>query len=196
MVVLPVSDVISLSDIDLLQIGNELQLWGCIFAGSKDGLIVPLPDQDREISDFNLRVLKMDTGEMERFLNQSDVQDVQGPGKAILRKSQRQISTMISWEVFARDGYKCRYCGRRLPLTVDHVDRWEEGGATVPANLITACKSCNQHRGAMPYDTWMISPDYRRTSKMLTQIEREINTKVILTLPYLKTLRVNKVRSR
>jgi hypothetical protein len=85
--------------------------------------------------------------------------------KTILRKSQRRIEQKVSWEVFKRDGYQCRYCGADgVPLTVDHLVLWEEGGPSIPENLVSACKPCNQTRGSMPYDKWLKSEYYLNLS--------------------------------
>ena len=53
--------------------------------------------------------------------------------------------------VLARDRYTCQYCGRRLPkseLTLDHVIPRQRGGETSWENVVTACKACNQRKGA------------------------------------------------
>lgn len=52
--------------------------------------------------------------------------------------------------VFARDGYKCIYCGksgigsRRVLLNVDHVIPQSQGGPTRADNLVTSCRDCNE----------------------------------------------------
>jgi len=49
--------------------------------------------------------------------------------------------------VFRRDNNTCQYCGTTSELTLDHViPRSRKGGSTWD-NLITACKSCNAHKG-------------------------------------------------
>ena len=71
--------------------------------------------------------------------------------KAILRKTARQIEASVSWQVWRRDGCRCRYCGRdNVPLTVDHLVRWEEGGPSTEENLVSSCKKCNQSQGDQP----------------------------------------------
>lgn len=50
--------------------------------------------------------------------------------------------------IYLRDGARCVYCGRRAPLTLDHVIPHSRGGANAAANLITACRPCNDRRGA------------------------------------------------
>lgn len=48
--------------------------------------------------------------------------------------------------ILQRDSFRCVYCGAepdRFYLQVDHVVPRAAGGKTHPANLVTACSSCN-----------------------------------------------------
>lgn len=52
--------------------------------------------------------------------------------------------------VLTRDGFKCCYCGQRLPmrkLTYDHVLPRSQGGRTVWENIVSACYDCNERKG-------------------------------------------------
>jgi 5-methylcytosine-specific restriction endonuclease McrA len=52
--------------------------------------------------------------------------------------------------VFARDGHRCQYCGRRLPsdqLSVDHIVPRSLGGLTSWENVVCACRVCNVRKG-------------------------------------------------
>lgn len=52
--------------------------------------------------------------------------------------------------VFARDDYRCVYCGKRFAadeLSVDHVEPRVRGGDQSTGNLVTACKGCNTLKG-------------------------------------------------
>lgn len=190
-------NVISLSDIPLLDIGNEIQLYGSIYTGKGKVYLVPLPDEEAsDLETLETRVLVMDQADTQKFLEQSDNVDIQGVGKAILRKSTRRIDSMISWHVYARDGYVCRYCGRRGPLTVDHVILWEDGGATVEDNLISSCRRCNKLRGNKGYEDWLASADYAAVSKNLGPSERIANHLVVQMLPKLRALPKNNQKSR
>lgn len=65
----------------------------------------------------------------------------------------KAISDSIRWTVFARDGFRCRYCGRQagqegVSLAVDHVLSVAEGGDNRMDNLVTACRSCNGGKSA------------------------------------------------
>lgn len=56
------------------------------------------------------------------------------------------IPKSMRWQVFARDRFSCRYCGRQPPdvvLEVDHVHPVVEGGKNQHHNLVTACEGCN-----------------------------------------------------
>lgn len=51
-------------------------------------------------------------------------------------------------EIFARDGWRCVYCGKEgKDLTLDHVVPRHRGGPHSWENLVSACKACN-HRKA------------------------------------------------
>lgn len=52
--------------------------------------------------------------------------------------------------IYARDRYKCQYCGSKLPtedLTYDHVLPKSRGGRTVWENIVTSCIDCNRKKG-------------------------------------------------
>lgn len=54
------------------------------------------------------------------------------------------------FNVFLRDGFTCQYCGDGFPseeLTFDHVVPRSRGGTTLWDNVVTACSSCNLHKG-------------------------------------------------
>lgn len=180
------------SKLDLMSVGNTRQLAGAVFAGEGDLLLCLFPEDRGDISSdsfggppefrgrdgevLDVVVLDMNGDEWKKFVRQTDVLEtevLQGASdgklaKAVLRKSARQIEARISWEVFRRDGYACRYCGRDdVPLTVDHLVLWEEGGPSVPENLVSACKKCNKTRGNTPYAEWLKSPGYARVSSSL-----------------------------
>ncbi len=52
--------------------------------------------------------------------------------------------------VFARDGNRCQYCGRRFPtseLSLDHVIPRSKGGETTWENIVCSCVKCNVKKG-------------------------------------------------
>jgi 5-methylcytosine-specific restriction endonuclease McrA len=52
--------------------------------------------------------------------------------------------------IYARDRYKCQYCGGRFPteeLTYDHVVPRGRGGKTEWKNIVTCCMECNRKKG-------------------------------------------------
>jgi len=53
-------------------------------------------------------------------------------------------------EIFARDGYRCVYCGvvfDATELSVDHVQPRVRGGDRSGCNVVTACRACNTAKG-------------------------------------------------
>lgn len=66
------------------------------------------------------------------------------------RKFRRQVTNTF---LFARDEYKCQYCGRpiqelkpREALTRDHLIPLSRGGTNEWTNVVTACSSCNTRK--------------------------------------------------
>ena len=61
------------------------------------------------------------------------------------RAIKRRISRRA---LFARDGWKCVYCGTSSGrLTLDHVIPRSRGGDSVWENVVTACAPCNLRKG-------------------------------------------------
>jgi 5-methylcytosine-specific restriction endonuclease McrA len=53
-------------------------------------------------------------------------------------------------EIFARDGFRCVFCGQVWPpddLSVDHLQARSQGGDQSSGNLVTACRACNARKG-------------------------------------------------
>jgi 5-methylcytosine-specific restriction endonuclease McrA len=63
----------------------------------------------------------------------------------VARVVQRKISRRA---LFARDGWRCVYCGERGGrLTLDHVVPRSRGGHSVWENVVTSCAPCNLRKG-------------------------------------------------
>lgn len=89
-----------------------------------------------------------------------------------------KLPESIRWQVFARDGFRCRYCGVQagddgVTLHADHLVSVVDGGTNAMDNLITACQRCNGGKGARtlvdrPAD---ISPTAKSASRVEAQAE-------------------------
>jgi 5-methylcytosine-specific restriction endonuclease McrA len=61
----------------------------------------------------------------------------------------KKISQRKRWAIFKRDGYTCTYCYTTDgPFEIDHIHPVALGGDNHPSNLTTACKRCNNKKGA------------------------------------------------
>lgn len=63
------------------------------------------------------------------------------------------VSKRTRFEIFKRDGFSCRYCGRTPPdvlLHVDHIVPRSDDGSDDPENLTTACQDCNLGKSNRP----------------------------------------------
>lgn len=85
--------------------------------------------------------------------------------KAVLKYSSEFSYAKIRFEVFKRDDFRCRYCGRSpsdgAVLEVDHVVPRKLGGENLVDNYVTSCKECNVGKGDCLID------NRRRPRKML-----------------------------
>lgn len=176
-------NVINITDFDLHSIGNEREITGVLY----DDILVMLPDTEGFMS---LDIVSPTLDQWTKIVRQSDLKEIEGMSKGqkvILRKSTRQIEQKVSWEVFRRDNYTCRYCGANdRPLTVDHIVVWEEMGPSIPMNLISSCKKCNNKRGTMRYEAWLENPYYLSMVPSLTVDVIAENVRAIADIPYIK----------
>jgi hypothetical protein len=69
-------------------------------------------------------------------------------------------------DVFARDGYRCVYCGlvqEPDTLSVDHVQPRVRGGDGSEGNVVTACMGCNTAKASRPLAQFLAeNPGARR----------------------------------
>ena len=72
---------------------------------------------------------------------------------------------MTREEIFARDGFRCVYCGRVHPaavLTLDHVQPRLRGGDRTAGNIVTACGPCNVLKGHRTLAEYLAEDDAAR----------------------------------
>jgi hypothetical protein len=189
-----------LKELDIYAIGDTIQMVGAVYSGEGRMYLCLFPG---ERTDLPQVVLEMDSPDWQSFLRQTDILETEiltkasdgTLAKAIVRKSQRLIDNHIQWEVFRRDQYQCRYCGNnRVPLTVDHLVLWEEGGPSIPENLVSACKKCNKVRGNLAFAKWLEHPYFKQVSRALLDINMKSLEALVDTLPNIP--RYTNLRSR
>lgn len=156
-----IMEEIKFDDFDLQKVGIDLTLSGLILTSTDQNYAVMLPDQSLI---GNLKVMHISVDDFKKFVKQMDTQETSitaiNGSKIIVRKTQRILDSTVTWEVFERDNYTCRYCGRRgIPMSYDHVKLWEELGENTVENGVTACKKCNKARGNTDFAEWL-SSDY------------------------------------
>jgi 5-methylcytosine-specific restriction endonuclease McrA len=62
----------------------------------------------------------------------------------------KQVVRFNRRNIFARDGNRCQYCGRKFPtseLSLDHVIPRSRGGETSWENIVCSCVKCNVKKG-------------------------------------------------
>ena len=81
----------------------------------------------------------------------------------------------IRFEIFKRDSFTCRYCGRKSPeaiLEIDHILPKSADGSDEPKNLVTACYQCNRGKGARLLTD--IPPEENLHEKTISIAEQEL----------------------
>ena len=189
------------SDLDLRSVGHEVQLVGGIWAGNGKAYLCYFPEYGEE---FEPTAVEMSQDDWKALLRQSDLVETEvltnakdpTSMKAVIRKCERNIEQGISWSVFKRAQFRCEYCGRDdVPLTVDHLVLWEDGGpSNTTDNLLAVCRRCNKTRGRTQYADWLRHPYYLDVSKRLSPEKRAQNEALVATLDSIP--RVAHVRSR
>jgi 5-methylcytosine-specific restriction endonuclease McrA len=69
--------------------------------------------------------------------------------------------------VFARDSYRCVYCGESFAepeLTLDHVEPRMRGGDQSEGNLVAACRACNALKGSTPAWAFLAEREVERAN--------------------------------
>lgn len=89
------------------------------------------------------------------------------------------LSRRLRFEVFKRDGFLCRYCGRGVGpdvvLEVDHVIPVAEGGPNDPVNLVTACFDCNRGKSkVLLEDNRVVMADPREKARLVKEQKQQI----------------------
>jgi 5-methylcytosine-specific restriction endonuclease McrA len=116
--------------------------------------MVPVRRALRLVIDGKAEIVEADAGRVMRS------QAVTVPRPAVIRlvrfvhvprRFRRQVTNTF---LFARDGYRCQFCGRpgaelrhRECLTRDHLVPLSRGGTNEWTNVVTACSNCNTRKG-------------------------------------------------
>lgn len=87
----------------------------------------------------------------------------------------KKVSVRVRFEVFKRDNFTCRYCGRRPPdveLALDHLIPVADGGTNDDENLVCSCDACNAGKSDRPVSELTIPATVN--SEMLAKLEKSV----------------------
>jgi len=97
--------------------------------------------------------------------------------KRILDFTIMAISKKLRFEVFKRDNFTCKYCGRKTPeviLEADHIIPISKGGTDDADNLVTSCYACNRGKGATLLDTVLKDKDIHEETILMAEREMQL----------------------
>lgn len=92
-------------------------------------------------------------------------------------KRNRSVSKRTRFEVFKRDDFTCRYCGRKSPdvvLQIDHIVPCSDGGTDDELNLATSCWECNSGKSDVPLRRMIVPEDPSDKAIQLLETERSL----------------------
>jgi len=139
-------------------IGSYLNLSGMLLQGQGLSVLLVAPTGEKIETDASLfRVIYPSLEEWCEIIKISDDPrllelDKDGNIKAIHRKQRYAISGAVQQKIWARDHFKCLYCGKpmgNIQLTIDHFVPIEQGGEDNETNYASACRNCNKKKGKM-----------------------------------------------
>jgi hypothetical protein len=147
-------------------IGSLVRLEGVVIGGGSAKAILMLPGM-ADSRPMNLDA-ELTIEEWSDWLQRSDNPEilvgpsVNGQGATLPkiwhRKLRYEISGAVQQKVWAADGFKCMYCGRKMGdafMTIDHFVPLELGGKNDVTNYLSACKSCNKSKGSQDPRAWL-----------------------------------------
>lgn len=116
--------------------------------------IIPVRRAVRLVIDRKAEALEVDRSQLfrsERIVQPAPLVIRLARYVEVPRKFRRHVTNTF---LFARDGYRCQYCGRhkrelgpREFLTRDHLVPLSRGGMSTWTNVITSCTRCNLRKG-------------------------------------------------
>jgi len=101
-------------------------------------------------------------------------------GQGVLERpvgKRKQLSVRTRFEVFKRDDFTCRYCGRKSPdvvLEIDHIIPVADNGSNDEMNLVTSCFECNSGKSDKPLGQMVTGEDPHDKAIELWERERQL----------------------
>jgi len=94
---------------------------------------------------FILALFVVIISEIWQFCNKKEDVVLYSPG--FQKYTRPSILPKIRYEVYRRDGFRCRHCGSPYNLVIDHITPRSWGGPDHISNYQTLCDQCNKIKG-------------------------------------------------
>ena len=80
---------------------------------------------------------------------------VNGGAPAAEPVQREPIPDDVRWDIYLRDGHRCKACGFHRNLVIDHILAVNEGGTNDPTNLQTLCCTCNAKKHTTGWEVFL-----------------------------------------
>jgi len=87
------------------------------------------------------------------------------------------VSVRQRFEIFKRDNFTCRYCGKKSPevvLEIDHIVALANGGSDDAMNLATSCWECNRGKSNVPLSETITGEDPHDAAILIIEKRRQL----------------------
>jgi hypothetical protein len=139
-----------------------IKISGLLVTGSGCSAVLLLPSAtlEKDIPEF----ITLSDEEWSDFIRRSDDPEILvGNSKIFQRKVRYEISGAVQQATWAKDGFMCVYCGKKMGQTLLTIDHWiplELGGKNDTTNYLTCCKKENKDKGSEHPQSWCARKGY------------------------------------
>lgn len=91
-----------------------------------------------------------------------------------VKQQRKRLTQAFKEKIFARDKYKCQYCGSTENLEIDHIIPLSKGGNNNENNLLTACHNCNSLKWDFSIDEFL--KRYGNKIRFLDTLSNKLDT--------------------
>lgn len=129
---------------------NIAKVVQCSCRADKEQVINKTTDQYIQIVESCWKLILACHNEIQKRLEKLKIKDIrkyiESMKEIVWDSDERQVSKRLRFMILKRDDFTCRYCWRKAPsviLHIDHTKPYSKWWLTEEQNLVTSCADCN-----------------------------------------------------